>query len=160
MRILPYRTVDNVIDGVAVTLSEITELKRADTVVKEARDYAQSIVDTVREPMLVLDPGLNVLSANRSFYRTFKGTPETTLGKPVYKLGDGQWDIAALRHLLEKLLLDSSTIEDFTVEHDFPQIGRKKMVLNARRIFREGIGTGTILLAMEDISELNETSKD
>jgi len=158
MRILPYRTVDNVIDGVVVTLSDITELKRAEDLINEAYDYAESIVDTVREPMLVLDAGLKVLSANRSFYRTFKDTSETTLGKSIFKLGNEQWDIAELRQLLQQILSENTTFEDFLVERDFPQIGRKKMLLNGRRIFRDVIGTQTILLAIEDVTERNQTS--
>jgi two-component system CheB/CheR fusion protein len=158
MRILPYRTVDNVIDGVVVTLSDITELKRAEDLINEAYDYAESIVDTVREPMLVLDAGLKVLSANRSFYRTFKDTSETTLGKSIFKLGNEQWNIAELRQLLEQILSENTAFEDFLVERDFAQIGRKKMLLNGRRIYRDIIGTQTLLLAIEDVTERNQMS--
>ena len=95
---------------------------------------ADSIVDTVREPMLVLNADLRVRRANRSFYRTFRVTPEETVDRLVYDLGNQQWDIPWLRKLLEEVLPQDTAFDDFEVEHAFPDIGRKYMLLNARRI--------------------------
>ena len=118
-----------------------------------ALDYAQNIVDTVREPLVVLDDKLRVISANRSFYRTFDVTPETSENILLFDLGNRQWDIPKLRELLEKVLPKSTSIEDFEVEHDFPTIGQKTMLINARRIQSETGATQMILLAIEDITE-------
>jgi signal transduction histidine kinase len=113
---------------------------------------AQTILDTLREPILLLDRALRVNMANRSFYRTFRVKPEQTEDKLIYELGDGQWNIPKLRVLLEAVHSGDLQAEDFEVECDFPGIGRKFMILNARRIERE-TGQSMILLAMEDISQ-------
>ena len=118
-----------------------------------ASDYAQNIVNTVREPLVVLDDKLRVISANRSFYSTFKVTPEMSENTLLFDLGNRQWNIPKLRELLEKVLPKSTTIEDFEVEHDFPAIGHKTMLMNARRIQSETGATQMILLAIEDITE-------
>jgi PAS domain S-box-containing protein len=114
---------------------------------------ADSIVDTVREPLLVLSADLRVRKANRSFYRMFKVTPEETVGHLIYDLGNQQWDIPWLRKLLEEVLPQNTTFDDFQVEHVFPTIGRKFMLLNARRICRKDNQTEFILLAIEDTTE-------
>src|SRR4051794_7392667 len=114
---------------------------------------ADSIVDTVREPMLVLSADLRVRRANRSFYRTFQVTPEETVARLVYDLGNQQWDIPWLRKLLEEVLPQDTAFDDFEVEHDFPAIGRKYMLLNARRICGKDDQTEFILLAIEDTTE-------
>jgi PAS domain S-box-containing protein len=114
---------------------------------------ADDIVDTIREPLVVLDADLRVTRANRYFYQTFRTLPEDTEGKLVYDLGAGEWDVPALRQLLEETLSHSTAFDDFEVIHDFPRIGRKVMLLNARRIRREGNHMESILLAIEDITE-------
>ena len=114
---------------------------------------ADGIVDTVREPMLVLSADLRVRRANRSFYRTFKVTPEETVDRLVYDLGNQQWDIPWLRKLLEEVLPQDTAFDDFEVEHVFPAIGRKYMLLNARRICGKDNQTEFILLAIEDTTE-------
>lgn len=114
---------------------------------------ADCIVDTVREPMLVLSADLRVRRANRSFYRTFKVTPDETLDRLVYDLGNQQWDIPWLRKLLEEVLPQDTAFDDFEVQHDFPAIGRKYMLLNARRICGKDNQTEFILLAIEDTTE-------
>lgn len=114
---------------------------------------ADAIVDTVREPMLVLNADLRVRRANRSFYRTFKVTPEETVDRLVYDLGNQQWDIPWLRRLLEEVLPQDTAFDDFEVEHIFPAIGRKHMLLNARRICGNNNQTEFILLAIEDMTE-------
>ena len=101
---MPYRTFENVIDGVVLTFSDITALKAIEAEARVARDYAQSIVDTVREPLLVLNGNFEVVSASRAFYQKFRVTPEETLGKVLYTLGNGQWDIPRLHELLETVL--------------------------------------------------------
>jgi two-component system CheB/CheR fusion protein len=150
MRILPYRTIDNIIDGVVITFIDITERKRFEQMEKDARVYAESIVETIQECILVLDKDLRVISANPSFYNTFKVPPEETKNKFIYDIGNSQWDIPQLRKLLEEIIPRNTYFKNFKVEHVFPGIGRKVMLLNARRIYQEGEGTGRILLAIED----------
>ncbi len=152
VRILPYRTTDNAIDGLVVTLVDITRLKQAEQAAEHNRAYAESIVATVREPLLVLDQNLRVVSANHAFYRQFKVSPAETERRLVYQLGRGQWDIPRLRQLLEKVLPEKSSFEDFEVAHDFPGVGRRVMLLNARRLEQHATQPGRILLAMEDMS--------
>ena len=114
---------------------------------------ADDIVDTVREPLLVLDAGLRVRRANRSFYQSFAVASPETLGRLIYELGNGQWDIPALRTLLEDVLPARSSFDGFEVVHDFPSIGRRVMLLNARRVRGNGTHEPSILLAIEDITE-------
>jgi two-component system CheB/CheR fusion protein len=157
MRILPYRTLDNMIDGVVMTFAEITGLKRTEAQLKEARDFAENVVATIREPLLVLDDQLRIISASRSFYRTFRAQAAETEGRLVYEIGQRQWDIPALRRLLEESLSKDSQFEDFRVEGDFPVIGHKALLLNARRIVPNSQGRCLILLAMEDVAALPAT---
>ena len=130
-----------------------TERKRMEVAVREALRYAESIIETVREPLVVLNVDLKILSANRSFYKTFKVTPHETIGNFIYDLGDRQWNIPKLRTLFEDILPKNTKFDNFEVEHEFPIIGRKIMLLNARRIYRKDIGMQMILLAIEDITE-------
>ncbi len=121
--------------------------------IDSVEDYAQNIVDTVRESILVLDQNLRVVSANRSFYRTFQVTAPDTEGRLVYALGDGQWDIPELRRLLEIVLPEHASFDDFEVSHRFESIGKKVVLLNARTILRPGNNSQLILLAIEDVTE-------
>ena len=130
-----------------------SEVKRVEEVVQEAKAYAETLVETVREPLLVLDGDLRVISANRSFCQTFQISPEETKDHLIYELGNNQWDIPRLRVLLEEMLPRDTQVQDFEVDHEFPAIGRRTMVLNAHRIRRDGTGTHLILLALEDITE-------
>ena len=132
---------------------EIAERKRVEETFMEAQKYAESIVETIREPLVVLTADLRVTSANRSFYQTFKVMPEETKGQFIYNIGNRQWDIPALREFLEKIIPKNSHFNNFEVDHEFPVIGRKKMLLNARRIHREDKSTDRILLAIDDITE-------
>ena len=136
--------------------AEMTERKRAEEDFVRAQKHAESIVETIRDPLLVLTADLKVISANQSFYRTFEVTPEETEGRFIYSVGDHQWDIPALRKLLEQIVPQNSHFNGFEVDHEFPGIGRKTMLLNARRIYRQGKGTEMILLAVEDITERNQ----
>lgn len=113
----------------------------------------EDILETVREPLLVLDSDLRVLKANRSFYDSFKVTPAETIGNLIYDLGNRQWDIPRLRTLLEEILPQDNKFDDYEVEHVFSSIGHKVMLLNARRIMQDQIGSQLILLAIEDVTE-------
>jgi len=121
--------------------------------VEGRRTLEQAIVDTVREPLLVLDEELRVVIASRSFYTAFKVNREETEGRLLFELGSGQWNIPGLRKLLEDIIPRHTTIEKYEVEHEFPSIGRRTMLLNARKIFYDGNGATNLLLAIEDDSE-------
>jgi len=151
-RIQPYRTLDNVIDGVVLTFTDISQRIEDEAAIRNAKALAENIVNTVREPLIVLDGTLQVISASRSFYRIFQTTPENTVGHPLYELGDRQWDIPALRELLETILPRDQSFDGYLVEHDFPAIGHHKMQLNARRIVSNTGDTQLILLAMESLA--------
>ncbi len=120
--------------------------------IEQIESYAQDVVDTVREPLLILDSSLRVHSANRAFYQTFRVAPDETEGRLIYELGNGQWDIPALRTLLDDIVPKSSVFNDFELEHDFPFIGRRVMLLNARRL-RQGSHRELLVLAMEDVTQ-------
>jgi diguanylate cyclase (GGDEF)-like protein/PAS domain S-box-containing protein len=122
------------------------------TEIQDAREYAEDIVETVREPLVVLNSDLKILTVNHSFYDTFKVTPEETIGHFIYDLGNRQWDIPKLRVLFKEILLHHIVFNGYEVEHYFQGIGRKIILLNARQIYREKIGSHIILLAMEDIT--------
>lgn len=114
--------------------------------------FARSIVETVRHPLLVLDARHRVVAANTSFYRTFDSTPSATEGHDLFEIDGGQWDIPLLRKLLEEIMPDGS-FEDLEVKHDFPKLGVRIMLLNARRVRRDDDGTAMFLLAIEDVTE-------
>jgi two-component system, chemotaxis family, CheB/CheR fusion protein len=152
LRIRPYRTLDNRIDGAVVVLIEIDALKRSAQQLQDARDYAEGIVQTVRQVLLVLNAELQVVTANQRFYDVFQVSPRETENTRLFDLGNGQWNIPELRSLFEDLLPNNTQIEDFQVNHEFQHIGRKKMRLNARRMSLAN-GSSLILLAIEDISD-------
>ncbi len=131
---------------------DISQQKMAEQATSEARRFAESVIDTVQEALLVLDSNLKVISANHTFYDTFQVAPEETQDQYVYEIGQGQWDISELRRLLEDILPHDTSFEGFEVEHDFQRIGHRTMVLNARRIYSESQETEMILLAMQDIT--------
>jgi len=151
MRILPYRTAKNIIDGLVLTFQDITKNKQAEQVAEAARRLAASIVETMREPLLVLDDKLHVVSANQPFYRTFQVTPREVEQQSLYQLCNGAWNIPGLRSLLGVVLSKRSSFEDFIVDKTFPHIGRKVMALNGRRLEQEASEPGRILLAMEEM---------
>jgi two-component sensor histidine kinase len=130
--------------------------------IADACALAQAIVDTVSEPVLVLDKDFRVIAASRSFYSTFKVSPEDTQGSLLYALGDGQWDIPKLRVLLEKIIPEQGQINDHEVEHEFPGLGQRTMRLNARQVFYEGGSHATILLGIADVTDrrMLEREKD
>ncbi len=149
LRILPYRTADNVIEGVVLTFQNISEVKRVQERARDAQRYAESVIATVREPLVVLDDSLRVVSANNAFFREFGLDPQRTSGKHVYELDDRQWAGDQLRHLLEKIVPQNEEFNDFRVEHRFPDGQTKIMLLNARRIQRQTERGQLILLAIE-----------
>ena len=153
LQIRPYRTVENKIDGAVLTWVDIHTLKRSLEKVRESRDYAEAIVETVRGPLVILDQNLKIKTANRSFYQTFQTSPGETEDHLIYEVGNRQWDIPDLKKLLEDLLPQNTSFQDFEIEHEFAAIGRKIMRLNARRIVQGDSGPQMMLLAIEDVTE-------
>jgi two-component system, chemotaxis family, CheB/CheR fusion protein len=155
IRIRPYRTLENVIDGVAMTFTDITEAKRAD---RERAEFAESIVQTVREPLLVLDGALRVVLANKAFYTLFGVSPGETEGQFFKDLGKEEWDLPVLNELLLKVAKAGKVFEDFKVSANFPSIGPRTIALNARRI--KGAvhqASPLILLAMEVVTDNDQS---
>jgi PAS domain S-box-containing protein len=148
----PIRDVHGELAGAVLVFRDVTERRLADRRVAEARAYAESIVETVREPIMILDNQLRVVTANRSFYRKFELVPSETQGQFVYELGRGEWDLPRLRDLLENILVHDSGFDDFEVERSFAHLGQRTMLLNARRIDREVDRDEMILLAIEDVT--------
>jgi PAS domain S-box-containing protein len=138
----------------------IRDNKRTARQLQEALDYAENIVSTIREPLLVLDGGLRIISASPSFYRVFSVMPEETVGKLIYEIANGQWNIPKLRELLENILPKNTSFENYEIDHEFPNFGRRIMLLNARRIHDGGVKTQKILLAIEDITERKIMEKE
>jgi two-component system CheB/CheR fusion protein len=160
MRIVPYRTAENIIEGVVVTFLDIDAQKKAFAASAAAADWAKAIVETIREPLLILNGQLQVMEANQAFYKYFQTRPENTLDRQVYELGNHQWDIPALRELLEKIIPQDSKFEGFRVTHRFAKIGERTIVLNARQTMLKGEATGRILLAMEDVTGREPAEKE
>ena len=119
----------------------------------DARLFAESIIATVREPLVILDGDLRVEAVSGAYYRTFQIGPGETIGRPFFDLEDGQWEAPELRELLESILPRNTSFEDFELKHDFPKLGRRVMLLNARRIRRDNKGSERILLAIEDVTD-------
>lgn len=145
--------VDNGSKQVFLAIHDVTKAADIARELSRQRRLAEGIVDTLREPLLVLDGGLRVIEASRAFYNSFKVNAEQTVGQNLVDLGGGQWANSELVQLLTEVIPDKMTIEDYEIEHDFPNIGRRIFLLNARKIFREGNNTKTLLLAMEDITD-------
>ena len=150
---------DGKLVGVVMIFRDIRERRESEHLIDAAREFAESIVSTVREPLIVLNADLHVRSANRSFYETFQVESTETEDQFIYDLGDGQWNIPALKTLLEEIIPQNSSFDDFEVEHDFETIGRKTMLLNARRFPPEG-KWDLILLAIADITERKQLERE
>ena len=146
LRILPSAGPDGKPDGAVMVLIDIDAAKRG-------QDFAEAIVETVREPLVILNQNLQVVKANKKFYETFQSVQEDTEGRLIYDLGNGQWNIPKLRELLENILPAHSTFRDFEVTHEFDRVGRKVMLLNASEIFNPNAQARTILLAIEDVTD-------
>jgi two-component system CheB/CheR fusion protein len=154
LRVHPYVTLDNCNDGAVLLLMDIEALKQAEEQLREARDYAEAVVESV-PPLLILKPGLRVRTANASFYRAFQVAPEQTIGRLIFDLGNGQWNIPKLRSLLEEVLPCDRAFQDYEVTHDFESLGRRTMLLSGRRVQHLDL----VLLAIEDITRRKEAEE-
>jgi two-component system CheB/CheR fusion protein len=161
MHIRPYRTVENVIEGVMLTFNDITEQKEVQTQLSQAqataqaaRDLAENIVNMVHDPLLVLAGDLRVVSANLAFYATFQTTPEETVGQLIYDLGQSNWDNLRLRDLLEEIIPQRTVLENFELDFNSPLVGRKRLRFNARQIERTGGQSPLILLVIEMVDKV------
>ncbi len=152
VRILPYRTLENVIDGVVISFIDITSRKAAEDEVIRAREYAESIVDTVREPLLILDRDLTVISASGSFYQSFQTTQAETEGKNILEIGEGQWNIPHLITLIQTILPEKTSFKDVQVSQIFPDGDERIFIVNGRAIREKDQESYLILLAIEEIS--------
>ena len=153
LRILPYKTIENRIDGAVLVLVEIDALKRSEQRIQAALDYVEGMIETVREPLLVLDAHLCIERANRSYYQTFRVSPEETQAELLTEVAGGQWNVPSLVTRLNEVLSRNAAFNDFEVEAEFERIGRRTMLLNGRPIPREGAPPERILLAIEDVTE-------
>ena len=152
MRIIPYRTTENLIDGLVATFVNIQALKKAEKE-GELRSFFESIVETVHQPLLVLDEEKCVVTANRSFHEIFRLPQQQVIGTNFFEIGNGEWDLPKLRNLLDTVLTDDQPFEDFAIEHTFKNAGHKQLRLNARKLKRDTGQPSMILLAMEQVSE-------
>lgn len=153
LRVHPYFTVDNKVDGAVLVLLDIDTLKHTEQAIGAARDYAEFIIHTVREPLLILHADLHVHRANESFYNTFRISPAQAQDQLIYKLGRGQWDIPRLHELLEEILPHYGTCEHFEISHEFENLGLRTLLLNARRLRDDRGRSGEIVLGIEDVTE-------
>jgi len=153
LTIRPYKNTDNRIDGAVLVLLDVDELRRNQQEAQLAREYAEAVLGTVREALVVLDADLRVQRVNRAFMQLFRLAKPDVEGRLLYELGGGEWDVPDLRRLLGEVLPRQSQFEDFEVVHDFHGVGRKRIRLNARRISSSNHRPALILLAMEEVSE-------
>lgn len=149
----PIRDASGRVSGVVLVFRDQTAERAAQRALQQAREFAESIIATIREPLVILDAELRVVSANRAFYRVFQTETADTLGRRLYELGNRQWDIPELRRLLETILPQNTHFDDFEVTHTFERIGTRTMLLNARRLHSDDRRMALILLAIEDITE-------
>ena len=156
-RVLPYRTEDNRIEGVVVTYTDLSDRIRADRLARESRDFAEAIVETLREPLLVLDEQLVVISANAAYYRVFQAKPEAVIGKRIYEVGNREWSIPVLRRALEKMLPQQEQVNNLELRRHFAGVGERVVCVNARPL--EMAGQQVILLALEDITPRIEAER-
>jgi two-component system, chemotaxis family, CheB/CheR fusion protein len=153
LHILPYRTQDDKIDGVVLALQDIDAIKSANEQLQRSSDLLRSIINTVREPFLVLDSDLRIIATNDAYQRTFKISSRETVNRFLYHLGDEEWNIPKLRALLEQALATEGVVTEFEIEQEFPSIGRRMMLLNARTLVQTNERQAMILLAIEDVTE-------
>ena len=151
LQVRPFETSDNKIAGAVLILFDIDDAKRISERLKHAAHYADAIIETIREPLVVLDAGLRVMRATEAFCAQFHVAAEATEGHLLYDLGNRQWNIPALRHLLEEVLPKNSRVSDFEVEHVFPKIGKKTMLLNARRVASTDGEESVIVLSITEV---------
>lgn len=135
-----------------ITSALMSTLEAENRRLEMSRDFAEGIIDTFRDPLLILDTNLNIVAANTTFYEKFSSTPAETEGRKIYDLNNRSWDIPQLKKLLEETLREDSIFRDFVIDHEFPVIGRRTLLLNGRRIFEKGGQTEKILLVLEDVT--------
>ena len=152
VRILPYRTMENVIDGLVLTFVDINRLKHAEAAAQQARLLAENIVTTLREPILVLDMQLHVISANEAFYRCFHTARADVEKRFLYELGGSRWNLPVLRRALELTIARNKPFENLKITLNLPRLGRRIFLLNGRRLVREPELAGIVVLAMEDVT--------
>ncbi|HEY3425255.1 MAG TPA: chemotaxis protein CheB [Negativicutes bacterium] len=152
MQIRPYKTIDHKIDGVMITFADIHAIKQSLEVAREACEYAEAIVETMRHPLLVLDDDLRLRTANKTFYQMFRGTPEEMTGQSIFQMKVCQWDNSKLRNLLNDILNCDTAFEDLEISCDLPDIGKQTMLINARRIINPQNNTKLILMAFETVA--------
>jgi two-component system CheB/CheR fusion protein len=152
-RVLPYRGHDERVEGVIFTFADISEIKAAEREIRSARAYSDSIVDTIRQPLVVLDDELRIVSASRSFYRAFAVRPEETVGRTLAAAGDRRLDVPALHDFLDLIRASETSIEDYEVEIEHPALGRRVLLLNARTIDQERPARRQTLVAIEDVTD-------
>jgi two-component system, chemotaxis family, CheB/CheR fusion protein len=151
LRISPYRTADNFIEGAVVTFTDITISKKIDQKLKISEAYINNILESMRDALIVLDKDLKVVSVNRAFYKTFKVSAEQIVNKSFFEIGKGLWNIPSLRKMLEEVLENKPEFNNFSMELNIPGIGHKEMKLNGRRILGEMEDYKMILLAIEEV---------
>ena len=149
LRVRPYTTAEKKVEGVLVVMLDVDQIYRARDEAKKSSDYSRAIIETIREALAVVDAELRLLTVNRSFCETFRVAHEEVEGRSLLEIGDGQWRVPRLRELLDEILPQSTRIEDFEIDQTFPRVGRRRLVLNARRIET----SKTILIAIEDFTE-------
>ncbi|MGI8745831.1 MAG: chemotaxis protein CheB [Bryobacteraceae bacterium] len=155
----PYRTIDDRIVGALIAFIDVDPLQRTLKAAEQERDYAQSVIETVHEPLIVLDADLKVMRATDAFYTAFHVSREETEGRFLYNLGNGQWNLPRLRELLTEALFRDTSFQDFEIEQEFPYIGKRMMRLNGRRIPSIEDGKQTLLLAIEDLTERKQLTE-
>jgi len=155
LRVRPYKTWEEKIEGAVLSFQDIDSLKRS---LDQTRSFAEALIENARESVLVLDEGLRVTMANPVFYRTFQVSPEETKGRLIYDLGNRQWDISKLRDLFQEIAAHNTRIDGFEMRHKFQHLGLRHMILNARRIEPPG-GTQMILLSIEDVTRKKKKRK-
>jgi two-component system CheB/CheR fusion protein len=156
VRIRPYRTVGNMIDGLVIVFVDVHKEKVAEAALEGSeilRRFTENIVNTVREPLVVMNQDLQIAFANEAFYNAFRLRPEDAMGEFLYKLNGNAWDIPALRTLLEQILPEQSSFQDFAMECEFPGLGVKRLRLSGRRMHQKELGFNKMLLAVEDVTE-------
>ncbi|HKW96237.1 MAG TPA: chemotaxis protein CheB [Bryobacteraceae bacterium] len=153
LRIRPYRTEENKIEGAVLMLVDIDDIKRTAEEIREARDFNSSVIDTVRSPLFVLDNELRIKFSNPAFYQMFQLSRPEVHGHLIYEIGNGQWNFPAFHDLLDRLLPEKARLDDIEIDHEFPNIGRRVMLFNARRLEAAERQSEMVLISLEDITE-------
>jgi two-component system CheB/CheR fusion protein len=153
MRAAPYRTRENVIEGVVLTFMDVTEYENQAAEARDARNLFEKIAEVMREPILVMDEDFVIRTANPAFYRMFQTSPAETEEREVFALGDGQWDAPELRRFLEEVVPESRVFSDYVIDHEFPRIGRRKIAVSGRKIAGGEVRRPLILVTFRDAAE-------